>query len=264
MAVDDRIIAPVAPPEKPSYARDIMGYHDQGLLTVLVIDDDPELREYVSGIVLAERHHVIARASAEAGLELLPYHVFDAAILDHRLPGMEGLVLGEYLHRNNPHMEVALMTGDPDPRLRQLAKAAGLVLLEKPFDMEEIERFIARAVERKLGRAEAHTPTVADPLQGGPIDLMPHFAALSEAFGAPSVPHRLEELLYRRVREALEAIRYGGGFDERARTIAYAGIITAKVLGVRMPRSRNGTSLAAWFDELMVESGRPPAFGDSE
>lgn len=238
-----------------------MSHRDHGLLTVLVIDDDPELREYVSGIVHAERHQVVARASAEAGLEALPYHVFDAAILDHRLPGMEGLVLGEYLHRNNPHMEVALMTGDPDPRLRQLAKAAGLQLVEKPFDMEEIERFLARAVERKLGRVEAHMPAVADATRGGPIDLLPHFAALSEAFGAPSVPQRIEELLHRRVREALEALRYGEGFDERARTIAYAGIITAKVLGVRLPRTRAGRSFAAWYDELMVEAGRPPAFG---
>ena len=153
------------------------------------------------------------------------------------------------------------MTGDPDPRLRQLAKAAGLQLVEKPFDMEEIERFLARAVERKLGRVEAHMPAVADATRGGPIDLLPHFAALSEAFGAPSVPQRIEELLHRRVREALEALRYGEGFDERARTIAYAGIITAKVLGVRLPRTRAGRSFAAWYDELMVEAGRPPAFG---
>ena len=230
---------------------------------MLVVDDDPQIRELVSRIVLAEGHQVVSAGSAEAGLEQLPYHVFDVAILDHRLPGMEGMVLGEYLHRNNPQMEVALMTGDPDPRLHRVAESAGLVLLEKPFDIEEIEQLLGRAVKRDLARAEAQTPAVADPSSGGPVDLVPHFAALTEAFATPSVPHRLEELLSRRVREALEQIRYRGGFDERARTIAYAGLIAAQVLGVRLPRTRAGTTLAAWYDELMVESGRPPAFGET-
>lgn len=238
-----------------------MAYRDQGFLTVLVVDDDPQIRELVSRIVLGAGHQVVTAGSAEAGLEQLPYHVFDVAILDHRLPGMEGMVLGEYLHRNNPLMEVALMTGDPDPRLHRVAEAAGLELFEKPFDVDDIERLLARAVKRDLARAEAQTPAAADPSQGGPVDLMPHFAALPEAFASPSVPSRIEELLSRRVREALEQIRYRGGFDERARAIAYAGLIAAQVLGLRLPRTRSGTSLAQWYDELMVESGRPPAFG---
>ncbi|HRE87976.1 MAG TPA: hypothetical protein PK095_02455, partial [Myxococcota bacterium] len=83
-----------------------------------------------------------------------------------------------------------------------------------------------------------------------------------------------EELLARRVREALEAIRYGEGpdvsasreatcFDERARAIAYAGIIAAEVLGVHLPRPRHHASMAAWYDALMRDSGRPEAFGTS-
>ncbi len=240
-----------------------MAYRDQGFLTVLVVDDDPQIRELVSRIVLGEGHQVVSAGSAEAALEQLPYQVFDVAILDHRLPGMEGMVLGEYLHRNNPQMEVALMTGDPDPRLHRVAEAAGLVLVEKPFDVEVIERILARSVKRDLASAEAQTPAAADPSAGGPVDLMPHYEALTEAFAAPSMPHRLEELLSRRVREALEQIRYHGGFDERARAIAYAGLITAQVLGIRLPRTRHGTALTDWYDELMIASGRPPAFGGS-
>lgn len=239
-----------------------MGYRDQGYLTVLVIDDDPQIRELVSRVVLAEGHEAVIAGSAEAGLELLPYHVFDVAILDHRLPGMEGLVLGEYLHRNNPQMEVALMTGDPDPRLHRVAAEAGLVLLEKPFDLGDLEALLARAVKRELQRAEAQAPKVADPNAGGPIELAKHFHALAEAFAAPSVPARLEELLHRRIREALEQIRFRDHFDERARTIAYAGIIAAEVLGIRLPKTRQGVTMAEWYDALMVEFGRPPAFSE--
>jgi CheY-like chemotaxis protein len=207
---------------------------------------------------------VVLAGSAEAGLEHLPYHGFDVAILDHRLPGMEGLVLAEYLHRNNPQMDVVLMTGDPDPRLHRVAEAAGLVLLKKPFDLEVLEEILARAVARDRARAEAQTPKVADPSAGGPIDLVPHFEALAQAFAAPSVPTRLGDLLHRRIREALEQIRFQDGFDERARSIAFAGIVAAEVLGVRLPKTRQGTTLADWYDALMLEAGRPRAFGDGE
>lgn len=240
-----------------------MAWRDQGYLTVLVIDDDPGIRDLVARLILSEGHQVVAVGSAEAGLEQLPFYTFEVALLDHRLPGMEGLVLGEYLHRNNPSMEVALMTGDPDPRLAQVAHAAGLEVLMKPFDLDDITRFLERAVERERARQHAGVPSVADPEAGHPIDLAPHFASLSKAFAAPAVSQRIEELLARRVREALEAIRYGDGFDERARAIAYAGLIAAEVLGVHLPRPKHHASMAAWYDALMRDSGRPEAFGTS-
>lgn len=241
-----------------------MAWRDQGFLTVLVIDDDPAIRDLVSRLVLAEGHQVVACGSAEAGLEQLPYYTFEVALLDHRLPGMEGLVLGEYLHRNNPSMEVALMTGDPDPRLGQLAAAAGLELVKKPFEVDDITNFLERAVLRERARLAAETPRTADPEVGHAIDLKPHFSCISKAFAAPSVSQRIEELLSRRVREALEAIRFGGTFDERARAIAYSGIIAAEVLGVHLARPKHHASMAAWYDELMRASGRPEAFGTRE
>lgn len=239
-----------------------MAYHDQGFLTVLVVDDDAELRELLGSVIVAAGHQVVLAGSAEAGLEHLPYHTFDVAFVDHRLPGMEGLVLGEYLNRKNPHLEVVLMTGDPDPRLHRVAEAAGLVLLAKPFDITVLEELLERAIERDLARAEAQTPAVADPSAGGPVDLAPHFFALARAFAAPSVPARIGNLVSRRTREALEQIRYRDQFDERARAIAYSGIIAAEVLGIRLPKTKSGATMADWYDALMVESGRPRAFGD--
>jgi CheY-like chemotaxis protein len=237
-----------------------MGMREHGYLHVLVIDDDAELRDLISSFVVELGHQAIPVGSAEAGLEQLPYQTFDVALLDQRLPGMEGLVLGEYLHRNNPQMEVVLMTGDTDPRIARIARASGLRLLQKPFELEAIETILGRAIARERLRQQAETPAVSDPAAGGPIDLAAHYSVLSEAFAAPAVPHRVEELLARRVREALEAIRYGGGFDERARAIAYAGILAAQVLGVKLPSPRHHASMADWYDALMEATGRPRAF----
>lgn len=235
-----------------------MAWRDQGYLTVLVIDDDPELRAIVQAVVLGEGHQAMAVGSAEAGLELLPLNTFDVAFLDQRLPGMEGLVLGEYLHKNNPEMEIALVTGDPDERLVRVAASLGLTVITKPFEADELIAVLETAARRQ----DAVQKTVAAAGDGdGPIDLVPCFPHLPELFALPSVPQRLEDLLARRIRESLEALQLVDARDEKARAVAYSGLVAAQVLGVKLPRTKSGTSFAAWYDALMAESGRPPAFG---
>lgn len=248
-----------------------MGYRDQGFLNVLVIDDDAALRELIGRFVLSEGHQVVTAGSAEEALAELPFHTFDAALLDHHLPGMEGLVLGEYLHRNNPQMEVVLMTGDPDARTAREALGYGLTLFTKPFELERVHELLDRAIRRAKARrattemhalrfdeggAEAETRSV----RPAGIDLAAHFEALHEAFGLSAVPRRVEEQLARHIREALETLELRDPSDARARAIAYAGIVAAQVLGLKLPRTKAGATYAAWYDALMVESGEASAF----
>jgi len=235
-----------------------MAWRDQGYLTVLVIDDDPELRAMVQAVVLGEGHQALAVGSAEAGLELLPLNTFDVAFLDQRLPGMEGLVLGEYLHKNNPDMEIALVTGDPDERLVRVAASNGLTVITKPFEAEQLVQVLETAVKRQVGAEQATKAAYGD--GDGPIDLVPCFPHLPALFALPSVPQRLEDLLARRIRESLETLQLHDPRDEKARAMAYSGLVTAQVLGVKLPRTKSGTSYAEWYDTLMRASGRPPAF----
>src|SRR5215212_2090158 len=79
-------------------------------LHVLIIDDDEQLLGLLTQIVTRMGHVAVPADSAEAGLELLPFWTFQIALIDHHLPGMEGIVLGEYLRNNNPDMAVALVT----------------------------------------------------------------------------------------------------------------------------------------------------------
>ena len=113
-------------------------------LHALVIDDDPGISELIARILLKEDIQVVVAASAEEGLEQLPHFVFDLACLDHTLPGMEGLVLGEYLRRNNPDMQVALVTGEDPAALEELTRSQGIVLIPKPFEVSEILDLVSR------------------------------------------------------------------------------------------------------------------------
>ncbi len=247
-----------------------MGYRDQGFLNVLV-NDDAALRELIARFVLTEGHQVVTAGSAEEALAELPFHTFDAALLDHHLPGMEGLVLGEYLHRNNPQMEVVLMTGDPDARTAREALGYGLTLFAKPFELERVHELLVRAIRRaKARRATTELRALRQDGSGGEadakparppgIDLAAHFDALPEAFGLSTVPRRVEEQLARHIREALETLELRDPSDAVARAVAYAGIVTAQVLGLKLPRTKAGATYAAWYDALMIESGEASAF----
>src|SRR3954464_9220211 len=98
-------------------------------LNILVIDDDADLRQMFERLFNGEQHQVVLAASAEEGLQLLTHWTFHIAFVDQRLPGMDGLVLGEYLRRNNPDMSIVMMTGSGDPRIERRSRDLALKFL---------------------------------------------------------------------------------------------------------------------------------------
>ena len=84
---------------------------------------------------------------------------FQMAILDHNLPGMEGILLGEYLRRHNPHITIALVTGDDDPRLPRESRQHEIEFVAKPFEPERIEQMISGIVRRLESMGETDIPS---------------------------------------------------------------------------------------------------------
>lgn len=234
-----------------------MADNRKGYLDILLIDDDRQLRDLVSAALRSEGHQVIAAGSAEEGLEQLPYFTFEVAFLDHHLPGMEGLVLGEYLRQNNPLMQIALVTGAADERLHRLAASHGILLIEKPFDIEQLLDVVATYERRAAERADA-AATSAEP--GYALDVAPHLDALTTYFDAPGVPQRIEDLVARKVRFALDNLRFGRTYHELDRVAAYVGLLAAAALGLNLPRQKDGLTLFEHYDALMSDLGKAPAF----
>src|SRR6185436_8551001 len=137
-------------------------------LNILVIDDDADLRQMFERLFNGEQHQVVLSASAEEGLQLLPHWTFHIAFVDQQLPGMEGLVLGEYLRRNNPDMSILMMTGSGDPRVERRSRDLSLKFLAKPFSVSEIlgaiEDYVVTARDRELRRRHSVDPAFDPPL----------------------------------------------------------------------------------------------------
>lgn len=230
---------------------------DATQLNILVVDDDDVVLNLLVTLLSRNGHQVVPAGSAEEILELLPYWTFHVAFLDHHLPGMEGLVLGEFLRRNNPEMTIALITGETDPALRKRSDASGLEYISKPFKSADIFGVVERHKEwdrqrrlRRLERSQQHWAPL----------LSEHMDALSDIYGVPNVPSRIEERLVHTVKTALNNLRAANRYSERDRTIALCGLICAKVLGVDLPKGSSGKTLYREYDELMKHMGRRQEF----
>lgn len=233
---------------------------DESQLNILVIDDDEAMRHLLADIVTKRGHQAVAAESAEAGLEVLPYWTFQLAFIDQMLPGMEGLVLGEYLRRNNPDMSIALITGETDQRLVRETRALSISFVSKPFDVREINQLIDDYLAGARARAEARH-CQEDP------DHAPIFARFTEdltgSFAMPGIPDRIEQRLCTTVKRCLNDLRSVGRYTERDRVLALAGLLTARVLGVDLPRSPSGRTLYDEYDALMKQHGRRTEFDRS-
>jgi CheY-like chemotaxis protein len=228
-------------------------------LNILVIDDDDALRSLLVDIVTKSGHVAVPASSAEQGLELLPYWTFQVALLDQHLPGMEGLVIGEYLRRNNPDMTIALVTGEHDPRLPKKTKDLSIQYIKKPFDVNEIRDVFAQYQEAARAREERR-------LAGEDADFAPPIARfvmdLGESYEIPGVPERIEERLTATIKRCLFDLRSVGRYTERNRVLALAGLITARVLGIDLPRLPSGRTPFEEYDALMREHGRRTEFDE--
>ena len=114
--------------------------------SVLVVDDDPDIRDLLQQLLEAEGHTVVAAVDGLEALELLAHRVIqpDIVLSDFNLPGgMSGLELAVQvrgaLHRQ---VAVAILTGDISAgTLRDIAQQS-CVHLSKPVKLRELNRLI--------------------------------------------------------------------------------------------------------------------------
>ncbi len=230
-------------------------------LNILVVDDDEAMRELLVEIIHREGHQAIVAESAEKALEHLPVWTFQIAFLDQNLPGMEGLLLGEYLRRSNPSMIIALVTGEDDPRIERRTRELSVAFIAKPFDNTQIKQVIADYVEIAKEKAELRARK-DDPDFEPPIG---RFASeLGDCFGIPKVPERISDRLVGTVQRCLNNLRSMSRYSERDRVVALSGLLTARVLGVDLPRTGNGLTLYEEYDRLMQSHGRRTEFGGAQ
>ena len=223
--------------------------------TIMVVEDDPAIRQMLGDLLSGFGYHVIEAGSAEKALEFLNVVAPDLILTDVHMGAMSGIELCQRV-KSDPRYEftpVVVLTAVSDLRARLAGLAAGADdFFPKPVDFTELRTRIAALLRVKLlldqlDRAEGVITTLAltiearDTYTSGHCDRLARYAtAVGEALG---VDHAV-----------LRALRLGGYLHdlgkiavpdgillkpgpldavERARIQTHAGVGADLVLGLR-------------------------------
>ncbi|MEA2178330.1 MAG: two-component system, NtrC family, response regulator HydG [Solirubrobacteraceae bacterium] len=111
---------------------------------VLVVDDEPGMRETLVEILSASGYVVSAAADGDAALAALRRDPFDVVLMDIRMPGRDGVSVLQELGEPPPH--VILMTAYARAeRIREGLEAHAYAVMTKPFPVPELLGLVASA-----------------------------------------------------------------------------------------------------------------------
>ncbi len=119
---------------------------------VLVVDDDPAIREVLVAYLAREGHEVLEADSGEAALHLAAGA--DLVVLDLMLPGLDGWRVAEILRSRDPELPILMLTarGEEEERVRGFELGAD-DYVTKPFSPRELVARV-RALLRRAGHRD--------------------------------------------------------------------------------------------------------------
>ncbi|MBU1044887.1 MAG: response regulator [Candidatus Omnitrophica bacterium] len=107
--------------------------------SVLVVDDEPVLRETVKRILFDEGFNVFVAADGKSAIEVAKNQDLDAALLDIKLPDINGVEVFERIKVLRPNLKAVIMTAFEIKELVNRAFELGaFACLHKPFDIKKL------------------------------------------------------------------------------------------------------------------------------
>jgi DNA-binding NtrC family response regulator len=122
---------------------------------ILIVDDELVVRDSLSKWFVSEGYTATPVASARLALETIQQSEFDVALIDIKMPGMDGMELQGRLCDVDPDLTLIIMTGYASVETAvQALKRGAYDYITKPVDPDELSHMVAKALEHKRARKE--------------------------------------------------------------------------------------------------------------
>ncbi len=117
---------------------------------ILIVDDDEDVLKTISSYLTFEGYDVDVAHTGQEALEKSQTHFFNVALLDIRLPDMEGTELLTKMRETRPRMVKIMLTGYPglDNSVKSINGGAHGYLV-KPVDPREISKMIKEKIQEQ-------------------------------------------------------------------------------------------------------------------
>ena len=154
--------------------RGVGGYNHTMARTILVIDDERNMRWVLERALTKAGYDVVTAERGEQGIQQFALYAVDLVLLDLKMPGMDGMTVLRELRRQNRAVPILLLTAYATvPTAVEALRIGANDYLRKPFDVETV----LATVNRYL--AEAENRPAADPILSGATAALTEFVGIA-------------------------------------------------------------------------------------
>jgi len=132
-------------------------------IRILIVDDEPDFRETMGERLEAHGFEVTKAADGASALAAAQQGGFDLALIDLKMPGMDGIDLLKTLRRQHKFLEVIILTGFGSIESAvESTRAGAFDYLPKTCDFNELLEKLKEAYVARLEKKFAADPTLQD------------------------------------------------------------------------------------------------------
>lgn len=117
---------------------------------ILIVDDEKGVGDFLTIVLKKQGYKAFYASSGKQALELCRERAFDLALVDIKMPVMDGIEFLKEAKRLNPSLLFIMMTAYPSIETAvEAMKEEAFEYVTKPFNVDELQRIIKRALERQ-------------------------------------------------------------------------------------------------------------------
>jgi DNA-binding NtrC family response regulator len=122
-----------------------------GKIRVLIVDDEVKFLEAIARRLKMRELEVVTASNGSEALEIARTQTFDVALLDLKMPGLNGKEVLEILKREHKFLEVVILTGHGSvDSAVECTRLGAFAYLPKPYELEKLLEVLRRAYEARL------------------------------------------------------------------------------------------------------------------
>jgi len=132
-------------------------------MRLLVVEDDPRLREAIVDTLMIKGHEVSEAANGVDAAAIIANQQLDLVLSDINMPGMDGLELLDKIKTAHPWLPVVLMTayGDVGQAVKAMQRGANDYLM-KPFELPELDKLLQQFNQAQPENSEKSSEPVCE------------------------------------------------------------------------------------------------------
>jgi CheY-like chemotaxis protein len=134
-------VVPDGPQERESAIR-------RGQGRVLVIDDDPDVRQFLSDALQSFGFEVSVAEDGAGGLSMVSAPDIEAVLVDFAMPGMSGAEVARQIKLSRPELPILFVTGYADTDALESVADGEALVLRKPFSTAKLQATVSAMMRR--------------------------------------------------------------------------------------------------------------------